>query len=953
MKKFLSMALAAAMTLSAASVSVGAKDFADNSRIRYQEAVDVMSAAKVIDGYTDGSFKPQNTLTRGAAAKIICNLILGPTTASALSADTAPYKDVTADHTFAGYIAYCAQQGIISGYADGTFRPSAPLTGYAFMKMLLGALGYDSEVEGYTGSNWSINVAKQALAIELEDGNNSFVGTNAVTREEACLYAFNALKATMVDYSQKTEVTTGGSTVTISGSRYELSNATKTDGNIDKDGLMQFAEKYFADLETEEDADDFGRPASKWVYDGKTVGTYANHADEMYVVTDAAKTLKQLMTDGDYLDYDAKDILSGAAVYFNGAEKGTYSQNLNNAALAGKGDIIEVFENDDNDAETIVVRSYTYAKIDDVDDDLSKALKNQGASVGIDLVNIDEEDLGTWYDDHSDEEKVLNGFAADTYKDGAVLAVAFGADNAVIDSYVVESVVGTPSAARAVELYDYAGGKGVKNGTITVDGTKYTYAAQMTGLEEGVDVDFGEEYVVYLTAEGYVLALDGEAAASLNDVYYVVGVYGEMVRGELTPYAQVISVDDGVESTLLLDDEEDKSSDTYGLIDLIDTTSSGSNYTAVGGFYEFDEDGKKHEATKYNGSGTYDVIEGASLAADVTSGSTLLRLTGGTGSENVAPSRLYLDDDTFFIGAEDTGSALEISTATGVMTADKSTEGLKVHAIYKDDDAAFVIYAAKEIRGATNKSDVVYLTDDANTRADSETYMVDLVMMGDMSVQEDVRIDDDQNKQGFYVYNLTDGVYDLDVQKDNELDLNDEGEVDEDSDGYAVGVTFDETKKQAATSSDGKFVAVDFSNASVIDTRSAAEKKADIYSNDITSPARLAAAIDKGAVVVDVYVEDGEITFVAVVSCADESADSEDQEETPVSGMTVTVANGIITVENVGEAGVDAVASAIVEKLESLGYTNVEVQVSGAAVTGASAVKGAVRYTFRINGMDA
>ena len=107
-----------------------------------------MSAVKVIDGYADGSFNPTATLTRGAAAKIICNLILGPTTASALVADAAPYKDVPANHTFAGYIAYCQKTGIISGYADGTFKPANSLTGYAFMKMLLGALGYKADQRG-------------------------------------------------------------------------------------------------------------------------------------------------------------------------------------------------------------------------------------------------------------------------------------------------------------------------------------------------------------------------------------------------------------------------------------------------------------------------------------------------------------------------------------------------------------------------------------------------------------------------------------------------------------------------------------------------------------------------------------------------------------------------------------------------------------------------------------
>ena len=89
MKKFLSLVLALVMTMSLVTVSAGAKDFTDSSKINYAEAVDVLSEAKVIDGYADGAFNPSNTLTRGAAAKIICNLILGPTTASALVADAA------------------------------------------------------------------------------------------------------------------------------------------------------------------------------------------------------------------------------------------------------------------------------------------------------------------------------------------------------------------------------------------------------------------------------------------------------------------------------------------------------------------------------------------------------------------------------------------------------------------------------------------------------------------------------------------------------------------------------------------------------------------------------------------------------------------------------------------------------------------------------------------------
>ena len=68
MKKFLSLVLALVMTMSLVTVSAGAKDFTDSSKIQYTEAVDVMSAVKVIDGYADGAFNPSNTLTRGATS---------------------------------------------------------------------------------------------------------------------------------------------------------------------------------------------------------------------------------------------------------------------------------------------------------------------------------------------------------------------------------------------------------------------------------------------------------------------------------------------------------------------------------------------------------------------------------------------------------------------------------------------------------------------------------------------------------------------------------------------------------------------------------------------------------------------------------------------------------------------------------------------------------------------
>ena len=361
MKKFLSLVLALVMTMSLVTVSAGAKDFTDSSKINYAEAVDVLSEAKVIDGYADGAFNPSNTLTRGAAAKIICNLILGPTTASALVADAAPYKDVPTNHTFAGYIAYCQKEGIISGYADGTFKPANSLTGYAFMKMLLGALGYDAANEGYTGANWSINVAKQAISIGLNDGlKGEFNGVKAVNREEACLYAFNTLNATMVEYTNQTIVIANGTVKTDKVAK-DMENNARTE-TIKDDNKMQFAEKYFTNLEKEPTTDDFGRPANKWTYKNTDIGTYVDYSlmvaeytngvsgKEVYNKLGKTAVEKYDLTatiDGN----NAKDVLTTIA-----------KDNKDDVEGTNTGVLTQVFVNDD-EKEAAVVEINTYLGI--------------------------------------------------------------------------------------------------------------------------------------------------------------------------------------------------------------------------------------------------------------------------------------------------------------------------------------------------------------------------------------------------------------------------------------------------------------------------------------------------------------------------------------------------------------------------------------------------------------
>ena len=504
MKKFLSLALALVMTMSLVTISAGAKDFTDDSKITYSDAVDVMSTIKVVDGYAEGDFRPTNTLTRGAAAKIICNMILGPTTAGALPTSVAPFKDVPAGSTFAGYIAYCSQQKIINGYADGTFRPSGTLNGYAFMKMLLGALGYDGSIEGFTGANWSVNVAKLAVGIGLDAGlTEAFNGSKAVTREEACLYAFNTLQADMVEYSDRgSSITVGGVEIITNPSKAEpVTTSSKSDTIKDEykeNGnkgtyTVQFGERYFKDLEklTAGKYDNFGRPATQWVYDDEEICVVADEATATYTKAVEEKDLYKALNISDNNDF---------AVWTDG-EEGDDTIAIGKTTedkIGGNGVLVEAYyDKDSNDNRIVIINTYI-GEVDDVDtnDDDER------------IVTVDGMDFVT--EQFEEEDMVLYTKDADADKDERIQSMV-----------AAEKLTG--------ELTKTSGSK------YTIDGTVYELSANCTdSVTPKKDVDF------YLDPYGYIISIEeAEGEVSVDNLAYVI----DADKDRATDWAKLLFAD--------------------------------------------------------------------------------------------------------------------------------------------------------------------------------------------------------------------------------------------------------------------------------------------------------------------------------------------------------------------------------------------------------------------------
>ena len=203
-----------AQALSGAVFAAGFTDTADIG-YAYKEAVEEMAKRGVINGFPNGSFLPEGTLTREQGAKIITYMILGGGV-DLLTCDDAPFEDVAADRWSAPCIAWCAGRKILLGYGNGRYGPEDTLTGDQFAKMLLCALDLAREgnYEGL-GSTWYSAVREDALTAGLYAGDAFMAIDQPISRQQAALMARNAAKAAQTETPSEPVTSTEPVTPTV------------------------------------------------------------------------------------------------------------------------------------------------------------------------------------------------------------------------------------------------------------------------------------------------------------------------------------------------------------------------------------------------------------------------------------------------------------------------------------------------------------------------------------------------------------------------------------------------------------------------------------------------------------------------------------------------------------------------------------------------------------------
>ena len=299
--------------------------FTDQADIKVDaDVVDTLVSLGIIEGFEDGSFQPNATVTRAQMAKMIYVLRTGKSDASAYNDDKTSFTDI-GSHWARGYIKYCQSLGIIAGKSNTKFVPNEKVSAQEAAKMLLVTLGYDANKAGLVGTNWAAKT--NALADEnglLEDVNTSFTGP--CPRQYAAQLIYNTLDANTVvwrDDAYTNVNVIGGKNQTV-GQKYmglmdtddsillsvkEDSKGTFTVKALANDDVVTFTKvaKDYTDLLGQKV--DVLAKASDKVY-----GIYATSDNEL-AVKSTVGDLDKLKTDTLKIDGTEYDIAAGAKIF--------------------------------------------------------------------------------------------------------------------------------------------------------------------------------------------------------------------------------------------------------------------------------------------------------------------------------------------------------------------------------------------------------------------------------------------------------------------------------------------------------------------------------------------------------------------------------------------------------------------------------------------------------------
>jgi hypothetical protein len=166
---------------------------------KFYTEITSLAALDVVSGYEDGTFRPEQSMTRGASVKVLVqafDISLEPSR-------VAHFSDVPPGSPYFAYIEAAYKKSLVNGYADGTFKAEQAITRGALVKMVVQAAGWelvhpqkptfsdvtpDSPFYPYVEA-----AAKHVLLDNVAAAGGSFQADNKATRGESAAIIARAM----------------------------------------------------------------------------------------------------------------------------------------------------------------------------------------------------------------------------------------------------------------------------------------------------------------------------------------------------------------------------------------------------------------------------------------------------------------------------------------------------------------------------------------------------------------------------------------------------------------------------------------------------------------------------------------------------------------------------------------------------------------------------------------
>ena len=530
LKKGLSLLVVLCLVFGAFSMSAVAASYPDTSGTRYEQAINLVSSLGIMQGYEDGTFRPDGNLTRAEYCTVLVRM-LGMTDVLD-STSYVFFEDVYEEDWFAKPVSLIFSLGLASGYGDGNFGPNDSVRYQDAVKMTVNALGYGFMAEengGYPTGYMSV-----AQSLGMLKGISASAG-EPLSRGALAQLVYNSLNVELLKETYGTDgkgyeesdetllervfgatkaegLVTANSTTALLGGKALNEGEVAIDGEVFKEGetnagnnLGYYVTYYYiendnGDLEIVScevkassnksltiDADDIVKYTGNISENGGATLTYT---------TNGTKNTNAKLKNGIVVLYNGKKVSSVTA-------SGRANADYDLAELLPAYGSVTLINNDSNS-------DYDIMTVEDIKTDqvtgihkANKYIYTKQAGT-IDLSEADDNKEFTYSIIRDGQEVAFDSLTVDT-----VLSVLKSKDGMNYTMYA-----STTQVSGEIEAITYKNGASGEYETVTIDGTKYKVVPDFPDT-----IELGKEGKFFLDYKGRIAAYATGSAGTVRYVY--------------------------------------------------------------------------------------------------------------------------------------------------------------------------------------------------------------------------------------------------------------------------------------------------------------------------------------------------------------------------------------------------------------------------------------------------